>query len=134
MIGQTIQHDLSSPDWPARQLLDQISDQWTLLVLGTLCASPLRFNEISRRIDGLTQTALTDCLRRLDRNGLIVRTVIARSPIAVKYAISPLGRTLSEPFAALFAWALLHVDAVQDSQQRFDACLPTKHVTTSSND
>ena len=72
---------------PNRIVLDQISDKWFVLVILTVSEKPIRFNEIKRRIGGITQKALTQCLRKLERNGIVERCVVATSPIAVEYRI-----------------------------------------------
>ena len=104
----------------SRLLLDQIADKWSVLVLAALCDGPLRFNAIKRALDTITQKALTECLRRLERNGLVSRQVINASPIAVQYEITPLGRTLKEPVAALRAWTVNFLPQVEKAQARFD--------------
>ncbi|MFD2262847.1 winged helix-turn-helix transcriptional regulator [Lacibacterium aquatile] len=106
---------------PSRILFDQISDKWSMMVLAVLDAGPVRFNGIKRRIEGITQKALTDCLRRLERNGLIERRVIPQSPIAVEYEITPMGRTLQAPFKALYAWTIQHLPSVEEARSQFDA-------------
>jgi len=58
-----------------RPVLDKIADKWTILILTVLCPKPARFNEIKRRLDGITHKALADALKRLERNGLVTRTV-----------------------------------------------------------
>ncbi|TWB42769.1 HxlR family transcriptional regulator, partial [Rhizobium sp. ERR 922] len=63
----------------------------------------------------------TQCLRRLERNGLISRRVIMGSPIGVEYAITPLGRSLLGPFQALHEWTIEHVDDVEQARQVFDS-------------
>jgi len=108
-------------DCSSRLLLDQITDKWSVLILGSLCEKPLRFNEIRRRLDGITQKALTQSLRRLERSGILARRVIASSQVAVEYRITPLGGTLEEPFKALYAWTLSHSEAVLQAQAAFDA-------------
>jgi DNA-binding HxlR family transcriptional regulator len=103
-----------------RLLLDQITDKWAVLILTVLCAKPLRFNEIRRCLDGITQKSLTQSLRRLERNGIVARRVIPSSQIAVEYSITPLGRTLEAPFQALYAWTLNHSADVIQAQAAFD--------------
>jgi DNA-binding HxlR family transcriptional regulator len=76
---------------------------------------------VRRRINGITQKALTQALRRLERNGIVARTVLPGPPVAVSYAVTPLGRTLEEPFAALYAWTLKHLPDLETAQQRFGA-------------
>ena len=105
---------------PSRLLIDQIADKWSMMVLVVLDGGPVRFNAIKRRLEGVTQKALTQCLRRLERNGLIERRVAATGPLAVTYAITPLGRTLQPPFSALYAWTLDHLGEVEVARGRFD--------------
>jgi DNA-binding HxlR family transcriptional regulator len=62
-----------SSDCPSRALFDQISDKWSMMVLTVLDDGPHRFNAIRRRLEGVTQKALTQCLRRFERNGLVSR-------------------------------------------------------------
>lgn len=95
-----------------RPVLDKIADKWTIMILTVLCPKPSRFNEIKRRLDGITHKALADALKRLERNGLVTRTVLPTAPIGVEYAITPLGHSLRQPFEALCAWALAHGDAM----------------------
>lgn len=108
-------------DCSSRFLLDQIADKWSVLILAALCKKPLRFNELKRCLDGITQKALTQALRRLERNGILARRVIPSSQVAVEYSITPLGRTLEHPFNALYLWTLDHLDAVMKAQADFDS-------------
>ena len=78
------------------------------------------FNAIKKQLEGVTQKALTQCLRRLERNGLVSREVIADSPVAVQYEITPLGRTLQPPFRALYAWTIAKMPEVEQARQAFD--------------
>lgn len=89
-----------------RPVLDKIADKWTILILVVICPKPARFNEIRRRLDGITHKALADALKRLERNGLVTRTVLPTAPIGVEYAITPLGHSLRQPFEAVCNWAL----------------------------
>lgn len=106
---------------PSRLLFDQIADKWSMMVLTVLDEGPMRFNAIRRHLEGVTQKALTQCLRRLERNGLLSRRVIPASPVAVEYAITPLGRSLQLPFKALYAWTMNHLDQVETARQEFDS-------------
>ena len=105
---------------PSRLLIDQIADKWSMMVLVVLDGGSVRFNAIKRQLEGVTQKALTQTLRRLERNGLIERRVAATGPLAVTYAITLLGRTLQAPFRALYAWTLDHLDEVEVARGRFD--------------
>jgi DNA-binding HxlR family transcriptional regulator len=108
-------------DCPSRLLFDQIADKWSMMVLTVLDPGPMRFNAVKRQLEGVTQKALTQCLRRLERNGLVSRRVIPVSPVAVEYEITPLGRSLQQPFKALYAWTLEHLDEVDEAREIFDA-------------
>ena len=107
-------------DCPSRVLLDQIADKWSMMVLTVLAVEPMRFNAIRRHLEGVTQKALTQCLRRLERNGLVSRRVIPASPVAVEYAITPLGRSLHQPFKALYRWTIENMPHVEEARRSFD--------------
>lgn len=104
----------------ARLVLEQIANKWSVLILTVLCAEPSRFNAIKRRLDPITHKALTEALRRLERNGLVNRRVIASSPVAVEYSITSLGRSLQDPFASLVTWAAGHGGSIEKAQAAFD--------------
>ncbi len=87
------------------QSLRQLSGKWTLLVLWELWGGPLRFNELRRRVPGVTQHVLTTTLRDLERAGLVTREVFAEVPPRVSYALSPEGRSLQHVFVALIEWS-----------------------------
>jgi DNA-binding HxlR family transcriptional regulator len=103
-----------------RPVLEQVAHKWSILILTFLCEEPRRFNALKRRLDGITQKALTEALRRLERNGLVQRRVTTTSPIAVEYSITPLGRTLQDPFLALYDWAVEHREDLERARSSFD--------------
>jgi DNA-binding HxlR family transcriptional regulator len=111
---------ISAAHCPSRLLLEQIADKWSVLILAALEKGPMRFNMIKRSLEGITQKALTQSLRRLERNGIVARRVIPISPLAVEYRITPLGQTLDKPFQALYAWTLDHLPQVEQARQAFD--------------
>ncbi|MFI5681532.1 winged helix-turn-helix transcriptional regulator [Streptomyces cellulosae] len=103
-----------------RQLLDQLFDKWSLLVLDALCDRPRRFNELRQHLPAVTPKSLTACLRRLERNGVIERVILSTEPVAVEYRISPLGRTLQAPLQTLLRWVGDHLNTVEASRSRYD--------------
>ena len=103
-----------------RPILEQIANKWTVLILTVLCTQPARFNDLKRRLDGITHKALADALKRLERNGLISRRVLPTQPIGVEYAITALGASLREPFAALYGWSLAYGPKMERAQQEFE--------------
>lgn len=104
-----------------RLVLEEITSKWSLLVLDCLCSGPMRFNALRRANEGITQKALTQCLRRLEFNGLIKRTVVSTAPVAVSYEISQLGRSLEPHLRAILKWAGEHRDEVQSARRAFAA-------------
>lgn len=102
-----------------RLVLDEITSKWTLLVLGHLCGGPMRFNALRRANEGITQRALTQCLRRLEASGFVTRSVVSTAPVAVMYEISPLGRSLEPHLQALLQWVDEHRDAIRAAQCAF---------------
>ncbi|WP_066727109.1 winged helix-turn-helix transcriptional regulator [Sphingomonas pituitosa] len=110
-----------SSDCPSRGLFDQIADKWSAMVLAVLSEKPHRFNLIRRRLEGVSQKALTQCLRRLERNGLVTRRVVSLSPVAVEYEITALGRTLQKPLSELHQWTLENLADVDAAREAFDA-------------
>ncbi|MFE4965878.1 winged helix-turn-helix transcriptional regulator [Streptomyces sp. NPDC056660] len=106
-------------DCPARPILDQIADKWSLMVMAVL-EEPRRFNDIKRRLEGVTQRVLTQTLRRLERNGMVVRTVLPTSPVGVEYSLTPLGHSLREPFSHLYVWTVEHAGQIRESQAVYD--------------
>ncbi|MCI4066370.1 helix-turn-helix transcriptional regulator [Micromonospora sp. R77] len=108
-------------DAPHRELLDQVLDKWSLSVLNELCERPCRFNELRRAIPAVTQKSLTATLRRLERNGIIERHVVATRPVAVEYRITRLGKTLRAPVDVLLEWADTYLPQIEDAREAFDA-------------
>lgn len=107
-------------DGEGRRLLDDVFDKWSLLVLATLCEGPRRFHELQKGLPGVTAKSLTACLRRLQRNGLIDRILMSEQPVAVRYEITPLGRSLKEPVRLMLGWTESNVEAVKAARLRFD--------------
>jgi DNA-binding HxlR family transcriptional regulator len=106
-----------------RVLLDLLADKWTIHVLGSLCDHDhrRRFNAIRRDVPGISQKSLAQCLRRLEKSGLVTRRVLTTGRLGVEYAFSELGMTLERPVAALFEWTTDHADAVRAAQATFEA-------------
>src|SRR5213076_1504334 len=100
-------------------VLSRIGDKWTVFVVGLLSKGPMRFNEIRRTIGGILQRMLTLTLRGLERDGMVTRTVYPTIPPRVEYALTPLGRTLLKPVAALAQWADENRVEIQASRDRF---------------
>jgi DNA-binding HxlR family transcriptional regulator len=113
--------DVYSADCPTRQILDRVGDKWAVLILLLLLEQPIRFNQLRRTIEGISQKMLSQVLKSLERDGLIRRRAIATVPVTVEYSITPLGATLAAAVDPLRDWAEHHLKEVLVAQRRYDA-------------
>ena len=104
-----------------RQILTRVGDKWSVLVVVLLGEATLRFNELRRALDGISQRMLTSTLRGLERDGLVKRTVHPTNPPQVDYALTPLGESLLEPVRVLAVWAQGHRAEVMQAREAFDS-------------
>jgi DNA-binding HxlR family transcriptional regulator len=102
-------------------ILSRIGDKWSVLVVVLLGDGPLRFNELRRTINGISQRMLTLTLRGLERDGFLTRTVFSTIPPRVDYELTPLGFSLLEPVRGLGLWAIQNAAVIEESRSRFDA-------------
>ncbi|WP_169950743.1 helix-turn-helix domain-containing protein [Microbispora sp. H11081] len=103
-----------------RQILDRIADKWSLLVIALLDKRSLRFTELRRAIDGISQRMLARTLRHLERDGLVSRTVHPTVPPRVDYALTPMGATLHTTIRALVDWTEEHQNAIAAARAAYD--------------
>lgn len=99
--------------WPEdsayiREVLDRTGDKWTVLIVSTLSAGLLRYSDLQASIPGISQRMLTQTLKHLERDGLIIRTAYAEVPPRVEYELTDLGRSLVEAVTAMAGWAVTH--------------------------
>ena len=112
--------DTSHADCQAvAEILDRIGDKWTVLVVGALQENPLRYNEIRRAVDGISQRMLTLTLKGLERDGLVTRTMYPTIPPRVDYELTELGKRLMVPLRSLYDWAVKHRPAMLAARKRF---------------
>ena len=112
--------DTSRDDCQAvTETLDRIGDKWTVMVVGVLEQGPLRYNEIQRAIEGISQRMLTLTLKELERDGLVTRTMYPTIPPRVDYELTQLGRNLMTPLRSLYDWAVKHRPAMLAARKRF---------------
>jgi DNA-binding HxlR family transcriptional regulator len=102
------------------RVLSRIGDKWSVLVIMMLSEQPLRFNELRRIINGISQRMLTLTLRGLERDGIVTRRLTPIIPPRVDYQLTDLGRSLCEPVIALGAWARHHGPEIERAQMLFD--------------
>jgi DNA-binding HxlR family transcriptional regulator len=105
---------------PGHELLATLSDKWVTLVLAALADRPLRHSELARIVAGATQKMLTQTLRKLQRDGLLTRTVTAAVPPRVDYQLTALGETLLPVQKAIKTWAETHIEQVHAARAHYD--------------
>lgn len=103
------------------EVLNRIGDKWTMQVVAELRDRPRRFNELKRRVGGISQQMLTRTLKALERDGMVERTVCPTTPPQVEYALTALGRSLSVPVRQLAQWARGHLAIIHDNRRQYDS-------------
>ncbi len=103
-----------------REVLDRVGDKWSVYVVHMLGSGTMRFSELRRGIDGISQRMLTVTLRGLERDGLVTRTVYPVVPPRVDYALTPLGETLLDAVCSLVKWAEEHRSDIDEARVRHD--------------
>ena len=105
---------------PGHELLATLSDKWLTLVVSALADGPLRHSELARTVAGASQKMLTQTLRKLERDGLVDRSVTVGVPARVDYQLTPLGESLLPVQRAIKAWAETHIGEVHAARARYD--------------
>jgi DNA-binding HxlR family transcriptional regulator len=100
------------------ETLARIGDKWTVMVVGTLAHGPMRYNQIRRLVEGISQRMLTLTLKGLERDGLVSRTAFPTIPPRVDYELTDLGRKLIVPLQALYLWAVENRPAMVAARER----------------
>ena len=112
----------SNESCPAvRDVLNRVGDKWSVQIVALLGGGSLRFSELKRSIEGISQRMLTLTLRGLERDGLVTRTVFPEIPPRVDYELTRLGKTLLEPISALADWAAEYRTSIQEAREKFDS-------------
>ncbi|MFI1840739.1 winged helix-turn-helix transcriptional regulator [Streptomyces microflavus] len=104
-----------------RQILDRVADKWSLLAIAHLERRTLRFSELRRLIDGISQRMLTVTLRQLERDGLVRRTVYPVVPPRVEYELTPMGATLHTTIRTLVDWTEDHQQEIARARAEYDS-------------
>lgn len=116
------------PDCGIRDVLDRIGDKWSVLVVVELAGGPRRFRELQRAIDGISQRMLTLTVRRLERDGLVLRTVYPTVPARVDYRLTDTGAGLTHLVKALADWSLSHRTAIAEARTAYDRTHPDHDI------
>ena len=105
---------------PGRLILDHLADKWAVLIVVRLATGTMRFAELRRAVDGISQKMLTVTLRDLERDGLVIRKLYASVPPKVEYSLTPLGSSLVDKVNELCAWAEANSAEILKARERFD--------------
>ena len=117
--------DFHPADCPVRDVMDNISGKWSMLMMLRLMAGPMRFGELKRKVPDISQRMLTQTLRDLQRDGYVLRTVFPTQPPSVEYRLTDLGQSFMKPIIALVEWAGENHDRVRQSRAQFDQVAAT---------
>jgi len=112
------------PDCGIRDVLDRVGDKWSVLVVVELASGVRRFRELQRAVNGISQRMLTLTVRRLERDGLVTRTVYPTVPAQVTYELTSRGASLTHLVKQLADWSLANRDAIAHSRQEYDTANP----------
>ncbi|GAA5314824.1 MAG: helix-turn-helix domain-containing protein [Candidatus Pelagadaptatus aseana] len=107
-------------DCPIRNVVAQIGDKWSMLIMFALVDGADRFNSLKSRIIGISQRMLTQTLRDLEREGYVSRTVYPEVPARVEYELTEMGRDIVKPLYQLVSWADKHHDDIKRSRAAYD--------------
>ncbi|MFD9687080.1 winged helix-turn-helix transcriptional regulator [Kitasatospora sp. NPDC059146] len=115
-------------DCGIRDLLTRLGDKWSVLAVVELAGGVRRFRELQRALPGISQRMLTLTVRRLERDGLVTRTVHPTVPPQVEYELTELGHSLTHLVRAMADWSYAHHDAMLASRQRWDEANPGSEI------
>ncbi len=119
--GQELPFNVFAKACPSRGTLEHVTGRWGALTLGALYEGSLRFNELRRRVDGVSEKMLSQTLHALERDGLVLREAQPTNPPRVDYELTPLGREVAERLLSLIRYLEGSMDAVLRARDRYDA-------------
>ena len=117
---------------PSREIFARISGKWTIMILLSLEKTPKRFNELKKAIDGISQKVLTENLRSLERDGLILRKVISSRPIKVEYSSTHLSKELLGILNGLKDWTEDSMKLILRNNENYDRVLIEQQILKSA--
>ena len=102
-------------------VIGRVADKWTMLILEVLAEhGETRFTRVGELVGGISQKMLTQTLRQMERDGLVIRTVHPIIPPKVEYRLTDLGFTLAEAFCDVWMWAEKNIDRIEAARAAFD--------------
>lgn len=113
-------YDVFSKQCPSRGTLEHVTGRWGALTLGALHDGTFRFNELRRRVDGVSEKMLSQTLHALERDGLVQRDAQPTNPPRVDYQLTPLGREIADRLLNLIHFVEGRMDGVLEARERYD--------------
>lgn len=101
------------PECPVATTVSLIGSKWKLLIMRNLLARPWRFNELQKSIDGISQKVLTEALRSMEADGIVIRTVYPEVPPRVEYALTELGESMRPIIKSMESWGMAYKEQLQ---------------------
>ena len=124
-MKRTKTHEIKDHSFcPVRHLLDRLGDKWSVLIIHSLAESKtgrMRFSDLMRAVDGISQRMLTTTLRHLERDGLVTRDVFPEIPPRVEYELTAQGKSLLKPVEALVEWVTANWPMIERARAEYDA-------------
>ncbi|MEU3144787.1 MULTISPECIES: helix-turn-helix domain-containing protein [unclassified Streptomyces] len=117
---QRLPYDVFARGCPSRGTLEHVTGRWGALTLGALCGGSLRFNELRRRVDGVSEKMLSQTLHALERDGLVHREAQATNPPRVDYELTPLGHEVARRVLSLIHFLEGRMGDVLQARERYD--------------
>ncbi|MEU0781465.1 helix-turn-helix domain-containing protein [Streptomyces sp. NPDC006173] len=118
--GEDLAYNVFARGCPSRGTLEHVTGRWGSLTLGALHDGTFRFNELRRRVDGVSEKMLSQTLHALERDGLVHRDAQPTNPPRVDYSLTPLGRQVAEHLLTLITFVEGNMDEVLESRGRYD--------------
>lgn len=104
---------ITLPECPVATTVQLVGSKWKLLILRNLLARPWRFNELKKSLEGISQKVLTDALRAMEADGIIIRTVYPEVPLRVEYSLSETGESLRPVLKSMEAWGMAYKEKME---------------------
>lgn len=101
------------PICPVATTVQLIGSKWKLLIMRNLLGRPWRFNELQKSLEGISQKVLTDSLRSMESDGIVIRTVFAEVPPRVEYSLSKLGESMRPIISAMETWGIWYKSQIE---------------------
>ena len=120
-MSKQLSGDLARADSLAREIFTDIANKWALLIIETIGDSTKRFTELKTEVDGISHKMLTQNLRLLERNGLVVRDVHPTVPPRVEYTLTEPGQALRATVDAMCDWTQRYLGEIEQARSRFGA-------------